>query len=355
MRDALNLLEQTRFAAAVVTRTSVSAVVGHLEDSQVFSLFQAILAGQTKTSLMFLKDFAAKNIAADVVWHALCAVAHTSLLVQYELPLGYFHEYKVALEKSIAEYSAEKIHSFLTVLYENEQLFSKMRNQYLFLELLVMRFSARKQSILLSTVDSEPCSEMPQHDVVSKQIPETTVQPFDQQKVNASVTIDERWNIFVESITQLNDPLLSSVFKQIHTLAFDETAHVLTLTFSKDFIFFNEWLENTHASWQPLLKKVFGNQAVCKPVFIALAADQTSALVRAQPEQARVQAEQKNSKPSIPVRSTPSSTYSYNVRKQVPKQAPSFDVSEASTWKNAALILQYFPGTVHEVKESSHE
>ena len=79
-----------------------------------------------------------------------------------------------------------------------------------------------------------------------------------------------------------------------------------------------------------------------------------------------MQSEQKSAAPSpqpeqkiikqIPQpRTTPTPVYPSSARKIAPRQTSSFDVSDASVWKNATLILQHFPGTVHEVKESSHE
>ena len=234
VRDALNLLEQARFAVPVVTRSSVSTVVGHLEDALVFALFEAVLTGSIKTMLRLLKDVAAKNITADVVWQALCMIAHATVLAHYELALPFFNDYKESLKKIFEQHSREKIHQLLTMLYENELLFSKVRNQYIFLELMLLRFQDRK-SVAISP--SEPQSEPPARQTASvTSVPESVMLKEDEE-ARAPVAANERWQKFLDAIAQLNDPLLSSVFTQISTLALDETTHVLTLLFQKILFF----------------------------------------------------------------------------------------------------------------------
>jgi hypothetical protein len=145
----------------------------------------------------------------------------------------------------------------------------------------------------------------------------------------------------------LQDPLLSSIFKQIQSLSFDADTFELTVSFSKDLIFFNEWLENTAVSWKPLFQKIFGENAQCKILFV----DEP----KAQGQQNFNSGSQAPSaKPTVIAR--PQESFVPQApRRQLSKNSSSIDISDVSVWKNAPLVMEYFPGTLQEVKESHHE
>lgn len=68
-----------------------------------------------------------------------------------------------------------------------------------------------------------------------------------------------RWNQVMSLFQYNRDPLLVSVMKQAREREFNDKTRKLTLTFSKDFSFFERFIQNSiNHLWKPLIEKVYG-------------------------------------------------------------------------------------------------
>ena len=152
---------------------------------------------------------------------------------------------------------------------------------------------------------------------------------------------DQKWSSFLNAIEELNDPLLSSIFKQTETVSFDATAMVLKAIFSQEFIFFNDWLENSVKTWKPLLQKVFGQSVNFQALFTG---EKKSEIIASLP----------TSKP-IGLRKQPTTSSPFikkePMRMQRMQAGAGIDVSDKNIWQKTALIMQFFPGIIQEYKE----
>ena len=124
----------------------------------------------------------------------------------------------------------------------------------------------------------------------------------------------------------------------------------LTLpVFSKRFIFFQDWLDNTKQIWVKVLQTHFHEQVVFNPQFTGQDQEsvvkQPAVVLESMPQKAVTK--QKNSY----VRSSssgPTRSLSYT-KKRV--QEPLLDIRQKEQWTKTHLLLNYFPGTVHETRE----
>src|SRR5579872_2152568 len=159
------------------------------------------------------------------------------------------------------------------------------------------------------------------------------------------------WDAFIQAVDAARDPLLSSIFKQGTFIRFDAATAELSVAFSQEFSFFNDWLNDTKSVWQPLLDAHFKAAVQFKPVFKAGTAPQP---VRTQPVaaqpiktvQEKVSAHVQPSRQQTEYRKQP-----YARTNPKPKELV-LDVSDASQWPLASLLVKHFPGVVTEVKES---
>lgn len=342
VRDALNMLEQVRFAVPTVTRASVSSVLGHIDDATLLQFFECILAKDAKRIVTFLQEQTLQGIAFESLWYGLVRIAQTVLQAYYDLPLSYFGHHETFLKNIVAQYTHKDSTALLKLLFVHEPLFIKTQAQHMFLEMILLDFCSGA---------SEPKKIYEAKDPLP--VPPTTIKKvasvppdIQQQKTapsNESIktmsndpVVDQKWQSFLAEIELLQDPLLNSIFKQVQSLSFDAVATTMTLVFSKDLIFFKEWLENT-TMWKPCLQKIFGQAVQCNPLF----------------EHDPKIAEQKQEHHSnqVPL----AKPISMPKQKPSHKNTSSLDISDTSQWKKASLVMEYFPGILQEVKESHHE
>ena len=169
------------------------------------------------------------------------------------------------------------------------------------------------------------------------------------QRLSAKLSGSEQWASFVHQVEMIDDPLLISIFKHGQYKSFEESSGKLEVSFAKQFVFFQEWLAGSIAQWKPLLDKVFGLSVTLNPQFTDDIAPVIMQMAPRQVPQAQpVPA-------SDAVHSECRSTTGYQFSKQKPWQStparpkrPAVDVSDASLWPKAAMIMRHFPGVVRQ-------
>ena len=120
-------------------------------------------------------------------------------------------------------------------------------------------------------VPRERCKEPSQNDVAQQR---------DSRDTNGGEIINQTqntpWQACITEIQKLNDPLVASIFKQGVLTVHDTEAKKLEITFSKDLLFFQEWLENTQRVWQPVVARFFGEDIIVVPLFTGAAKERVS-------------------------------------------------------------------------------
>jgi len=368
VRDALNLLEQVRFASASVNKSDVIQVLGHMDDERLFNLFEILLYRGTIQLLPFLEELNIRLFSAEHLWTRLVSIIRAAIWLSHNIEPAQYHERTDQLRAIIQRSSLKKLTKLLERFYKQEPLFLKTTDKHLFLEILLLQACQRNDTTSNSNTSSavslpppvqhEGDEEKSEYIEEEEEIEEEDDESDEVQRKKGKNGVNIQWDNFLVQIEQRDDPLLASIFKQGVFSGFDVDAVIVTVVFSKEFVFFNEWLDNSRSLWHPLLQNVFGESVVLNPLFtlkgqsvggncyqVSVARSETS-------EKKMVNV--KDAKKSLSVRLFDTAGASghqphYKVSGMVHSQRKVIDVSDVQRWRKTNLLLRYFPGVVSEV------
>lgn len=365
-RDALNLLEQVRFSSSVVNKQAVLALLGHIDDQQIMQLIHFTVQGSSTQLVQLLQSLDVDQQKAEFIWQRMVILLRALLWIKYGVrPHELVSSIKL-LEDNAKLYSLFDVHHIIETLYNHEELFLKTAMQHIFLEMVLLSLCNKKKTDNGS--GSAPCALgiIPHESNVSDD--EDLVQDSSSSEVQELLTDEQKWQRFIEQVGLLNDPLVSSVFKQARFVAYMEDTRQVSVELSKDLILFKEWLDNSQHVWQPVLRKFFSGQALLNAQFTAIhkveiakkIKSDDGAIVRASSTIQDKQHIQQQKPPASSPRSQEQFRGSnrYNSVKQAPmamalnKKDLRIDVSDENTWKKTSMLMRHFPGVVTEIREN---
>jgi DNA polymerase-3 subunit gamma/tau len=343
VRDALNLLEQVRFAAVVVTKKAVLASLGVLSDEQMVALLDCILY-QTPVDLMkFWQAAKIESYAADVLYYRLLTLVRAALWLSYDVKAEQL-PMRGDLLKRASQASSARLQTLLVWLGEHESVLQRTSRKHLFLEMILLQ--AMQQDITSSTTPVPKLLDCSESNVAV--VPNVTLE---QEKVPEAVPVCQStsvqsavWQSFLDLLVLLDDPLLKSIFVQSLYEDFDDATGKVTVQFSEQFAFFNDWLVESKGAWLPLLKQIFGDNADLNPLFTG----QGVPVLEKKTVIAVPLPEAKVSVPRPELEQAPVSSFKRSSKTPIPRKEKTVDVSDQQQWQKAHLILNYFPGTVIE-------
>jgi DNA polymerase-3 subunit gamma/tau len=358
IRDALNLLEQVRFSGDRVTKDAVYQVLGHLDDQRLLQLFEIVLYKSPHDFLQFSQENMLEKFSAEFVWQRITELLRACIWIKNGVAPRHFSEYVAQLQFLARGKSLPYLSSLLELFYSNEAMFRKTTAQYAFLEVILLRICRKNESnsnsstpaMAVSTASDGDELEVLEEGEDSEDVEEEDVDPsYDSEN-------EALWGKLVEKIEVLHDPLLSSIFKQGSLTVYDTEKGILNLEFPKELTFFSDIIESTKAQWQPLFEADLGKKAEIVAVFIKVTAaplQPHSPVAKAQSDPKPVQS--RNSTAQEQAQALPKykqqSSYNYRTNRTIVNNEPRIDVSDASVWPQAHLLLKYFPGTFTQIRE----
>ena len=310
VRDALNLIERVRLVHDTITQETVASILGTVGDEQLLACFTLVCQANVTAVMAEVQRWQQHGYQARSLWRRLIELIRACFFVYHKvelLPYEPFAAYRTSMQKSIAHLSAHTMIRLWELCYEIEPVMTKTTSQQGMLELLLL-----KMCQLCSA--AEPL----------KPQAATTI----SENVPVLSTVENKktmWGQFLTTLDNLNDPLVSSMFKQAQLIRWD-TVGTVEVSFPAQFVFFKEMLTNT----EPIWKAAMHNIAQCPITFIA---------------RFRERGDEDN-KSSVD-----------GVGKQPPAQAlgsmkkPTnnvVDVRDADNYPQAHLLLKSFPGTIYE-------
>lgn len=361
VRDAINMLEQVRFAQGRITCQSVLSLLGHIDDDRMIKLLELICRHDGARLMKFLTDLQQERFDADYVWKRLGELLRMMVWSHYKLPITLVHEQADAFIRVAKSCSIVAVTEMLQMLYNHERLFAKTSNKNLLLEMLLLRMCQSKNSNNEPTMNpvsqqtaSATCIVDADADL-DDELPddEDTDDDYDPEETSKGAapirSVAQMWDEFVKQIEVLDDPLLMSVFKNGKLRQFDCDKLRVDVAFAQQFVFFQDWLASSTANWKPKLDDAFGCAVTLNPIFT----QEIEPVVAVQTQRFATPAEVKE---PVKEQRAPQKTYSHTF---VPRQKtwshaqnhkkPVVDVSDVSIWPKAALLLKYFPGIVREL------
>lgn len=371
VRDAINLLEQVRFSSSTVSRESVLRVLGHMDDAVLIALFERTLCSSPSSLLQFLRDLHWEKFSAPAIWERLIELVRAALWVKYDVEPAQFAEHVDLLKNVLQRCTSMQLHAVLQTMCEYESLFAKTTAKHEVLEMMLLQIchhhhgtdseggTSPSSSLAPAAVPVENQAEADEHEETE----DVDDDQDDDVEEEAVANVADLWQKFVADLSQLSDPLISSIFSQGVPTEFHKDAKRVDVTFSKDFIFFKNWIEETAELWRPIFEKVFGLEVAMNPLFtlpakapsisVKMVSDSVASATARQPQELPKQAPR-----TVPAKVQPQQSH---YKKSFAKKSASLlnpfhseasiDISDVSTWKKAHMLLRYIPGTITEIRE----
>lgn len=345
-RDALNILEQVRFANPIVTKEFVLTLFGHISDQQIFDIIYCVIHGGATRLIQLLHSLHIDNHKAEFIWQRMVVVLRVLIWRKHGVDSPEVVATIASCENDIAFYSLADLYRIIQALYMHEELFSKTIMQYIFLEMVLVELCYKNKKSIDDNGGSAPCSlgvvsvveDIPSGDSNDEQSTDDVV-----------INYDEYWLRVVADVAVLNDALLYSLFKQAQFIGYDSVSFRVSIELSKDLILFKEWLDNSQEIWLPLVCKVFSMNATLDAQFIGINKigkdkivvhhnkEKISHIPRSQEQQVRNENRYNNKIDSVG---------------GMQKNESRIDVSDESVWKTASMLLRHFPGVITEIREN---
>ncbi len=337
VRDALNLLEQVRFAGEIVTKTQVLTVLGHLDDERLIELFKRVIEKDIASLLTFIKEIALADADASFVWEKLEQFLRAALWLSYGVDQN--SSAVELIKKQKIELENDEIVRLLDIFCEHELLFSKTSKKYSLLEMMLIRMCRRSGKLTdpfrVASIDVQKKMPPQNKERTEQAKPVEIVQQEKKEHVPSSVSVstsestDDRWDLFLQQVEFLDDQLLPSLFKQAKVSSIE--SEKVTIQLPERLVFFEDMLKEHEMVWLALLRKIFGSTATLHWEFIAI---QEAPVVEGQKEE------------SLQSRSR------RFIGEEISRPT-NIDVSNKDEWKLTHALLAHFPGTVTEVMEEN--
>lgn len=366
-RDALNLLEQVRFSSKSVTEQAVLQLLGHVDDVQLIELLSAVISYAPGDLLKAIEKLDWRRYSADIIWVRLLELIRASLWLKYGVAPDTFVQHHDLLRKMVKECSAHHLIHFLQAMYDQELLFAKTTSKHDFLEMVLLQLcqfikrsgsngGGSSSSMVAAPIASQ--DDAYEDDDLEEQ-EDNEEEEEEEYEETMPDTVDGKWERFVSELRYLDDPIIQSIFAQAVTKKYDESAYLLLVNFSKQFIFFEQMIDRTKNNWLPYLQKLFGQKISLKTSFTAEIASQPTVEKIAQPAQ-NVAAPVEKTIPTPPRNASTEQPkkQSYTPRRFNSKQSfkpfsneASIDISDESVFTNVHMVLRHIPGTVTEIRD----
>ncbi|MGD1997964.1 MAG: DNA polymerase III subunit gamma/tau [Candidatus Dependentiae bacterium] len=369
-RDALNVLEQVRFAGEKVTAAQVRKALGMINVSQLAELVVLMLENKPTELLAALKERHLENLAANRIWSMLLTLCRALLLSHYktEDPIlaTLSEELRTRLQKAA---SRNRLHAILQLLWQQEEVFIATPYKHLFLENIFLQICeqvnikdlAQLQEALKvgGTAHGTPpprasTPRAPRAVAAPQPAPTSTPAATQSQPVTLSTASADGWQSFVAAVQELGDPLLASIFMQAKPDAPEDAEETTSLPIKLASMnsFITEKLKDTSAQWKPLVGE---HLAPYTSLTLRGGAQKTAPKPTPRPQrtepfvpparQAPPQAAQNFGKPYASQRKKPVGPKLVRPRGTLLQISP----EEKDKWPLADLLTNHFPGKLETI------
>lgn len=348
-RDALNLLEQARFAYDTVTKQGIAALLNDMSEELVFALLDHALNKTSSQIVQFIQENKLEQFAAHGVWQRCLQILRDAYWQKCNIQIN-DDFYNQQLAKLIAQRDSSFIVSCMQLLYEHEEMIVRSDQNWGLLEFILLKMNGGDFAVQEKNASAQV--SVPEKPVM-RQV--ATKSPLPQVKENSK---DERVDQFLKEVEGLGEPLLTSVFKQAK-IEIDSAKNTITFTLLKKFVLFNEVIETNKPKWFTLLQRIFGQAMQAHIIFDGanLSAQVAPAAAKASAPVAVPNLQQLHSTHDAEKKIT--KTYQKNTTykktetqaTQAPVQGKKVDISDKEQWQKTHTILSVFSGTVTQVAE----
>ena len=353
-RDALTLVEQIKFSHKKVSLDAVYALLGHVSQEVMITLFGLLVKQDVQNLLMYSEQINIAQYDPVRMWQALQELVRAAMFVQYGVKnrVSYADSQQFLTIAKLS--SQEQLYSFMKILHGYEVSLQKSTAQTALIEMMLLQMAS-----LVVYKQAEQVIKQPSRIVENVQVKTVMKESAEPAKIaseqvthelmnnapvldviiknNVEQDQDNRWAKFIEQINLLSDPLLISIFKQALFVNYDADIDEVQVSFTQSAPFFTEWLVESKDVWTPYLTKEFGQKTTLKCSAQA-GAVKASGLLN-----------------TVSGAGTVSNKVVSEVKREAIKnnttQTTTVDVSDKEQWAMANTLLETFGGTLTEVKD----
>ena len=317
VRDAINLLEQVRFATKKVSKDAVLTILGHIDESTLLLLFEKIIVADVQDLLLFCGSLEKYEISIEYIWGQLTELVYDAILIKYQVAPRQFTDLSQVYKDFIERTDIEVLTSLFEMLCLQEQYVSKTTKKLRFLEMMLL--------LNISQGSTQQTKKK------NKLTPTGSSQ--DSVSSNNIITRQDQWQQFVSHTKVFDDLVLVTMFSEAKFIEFNENNHNLTVSFLKKFTIFKDRLDQEKNSWHKILQNIFGHQVECNFTF-----EHVSENIKPM----MVQDRSVRSESPIP------QSLSRSVGNKL-------DISDTNRWQLANELIKHFDGIITEISGNMYD
>lgn len=318
VRDAINLLEQVRFATKKVSKEAVLSILGHIDESALLQLFEKIMVADVQDLLLFCSSLEKYEISIEYIWGQLTELVYDAILIKYQVEPRQFNHLSSAHKNFIEKIDNAVLISLFEMLCSQEQHLAKTTKKLRFLEMMLLLHIAQGSS----------------QETKKKNKPFLAGNEHKNHSTHQVVTPETKWQQFISHTKVFDDLVLVTMFSEAKFIEFDENSHCLTVSFLKKFTIFKDRLEQEKKMWHVVLQNVFGHQVQCNFTFEHVS--ENIKPIAVQERSVRTESTQQSSSPSRSV-------------------GNKLDISDTNRWQLANELMKHFDGIITEISGNMYE
>lgn len=143
LRDAINLLEQARFADACVNKKVVLSVLGYVDDSVIQSMLEALFTKDQQALMALFEQWSGKVISMEYLTKRCMEQLYDALVIKYKGTAKYSSNFSESMQKIIDQIPMRDLIICFDELCSIDQVMAKTGKKQLLFESLLVRLALR--------------------------------------------------------------------------------------------------------------------------------------------------------------------------------------------------------------------
>ncbi|HJZ24285.1 MAG TPA: DNA polymerase III subunit gamma/tau [Candidatus Babeliales bacterium] len=363
IRDAINILEQVRFAAPIVSKEHVYSVLGFINDEHLEIIITHVCKGDVSRLLSFLQEINIEQYDAQYIWDLLFDIIRLGVRVSFGVPVS--DDRVVLIEKAAkASLSTDMVKRF-EIMVSCQNMFIKSSQKHAILEMVLIRMcqgiplveiapTATPQSLIEKSSNLEMVSmrsKQPQATILEEKKTNSKDLSFSDNNINKQVHSGELepdycWTGFLAALSLESDQLLVSLFGQSQA-KYDSAQAIISIVFPEQLIFFKDLIDQHMSLIQRLLIQSYKIESL--KVIYNFTKDNQSTSGSGKTMQSNVH---KNNSELVSHENIHIKEQKFIERTQNSVSVmKALDISDQQRWEFTHLVLKYFDGKISEVPQ----
>ncbi len=240
VRDAINLLEQVRFATKKISKDAVLSILGHVDEAALLMLFEKIIQEDTYGLLMACQSLEKHELSIEYLWGQLTDLVYDAILLHYQVSPRYFVDLSPAYGAMIKKTSLERLTDLFTLLCSQEMHLARTTKKLRFLEMILLQF--------VQTGCQESKKKNNEIDVMAESSADVP-----------TFHLHNAWQKLLTQMRSFDDLILVTMFQDAQCISFDSQTSLLVISFLKKFMLFKDTVEKEKHRWMLIVQNIFGH------------------------------------------------------------------------------------------------